>query len=324
MRTLLLALTTWLLAAACAETTPEPAPAPTTTATVIELPRLLSVASFNVRYGTADDGEDRWELREELVLAEAERLTPGVLAVQEALDFQVDALLERLPRLTKIGQHREGGTRGEFSGLLVDQTVFEVEASGDLWLSETPDEVGSVGWDAALTRSATWVRLADRTTPLRFVAIGTHFDHRGERARLESARLLARELERLCREGAGPDGRPLPGLLLGDLNAGEDSAPLAALGEAGLVDTFRVVHPDAVDVGTFNGFADRSDGAKIDFVLATDGWQVHDAGISRPRGPVETSDVEDPSDEDDTAVGRCASDHDVPWAVLSQPLGGGR
>ena len=314
MRSLLLPLTTWLLATACAEPAPGPAPAPATAAhpTVIEVPRLLSVASFNVRYGTADDGEDRWELRDELVLAEAERLSPGVLAVQEALDFQVDALLERLPRLTKVGQHREGGTRGEFSGLLVDGTVFEVEASGDLWLSESPDVVGSVGWDAALTRSATWVRLADRTTPLRLVAIGTHFDHRGERARLESARLLASELERLCREGAGPDGRPLPGLLLGDLNAGEDSAPLAALREAGLVDTFRVVHPNATEVGTFNGFADRTDGAKIDYVLATDGWQVHDAGISRPRGQTDEAD----------GSGRCASDHDVPWAVIFQPLGG--
>jgi len=32
---------------------------------------------------------------------------------------------------------------------------------GTFWLSETPEKVGSKGWDAALPRIMTWVKLKD-------------------------------------------------------------------------------------------------------------------------------------------------------------------
>ena len=295
-----------ILAAACAGPVASDDPEGSADPATPTGPAPLEVVAFNVRYGAANDGEDRWELREEHVLATIEASAPDLLAVQEALAFQADAIAARLPHHVKVGQHREGGRKNEFSGLFVDGRRLAVEASGDLWLSDTPDVVGSVGWDAALTRNATWAVLADRTTGRRFVAVGTHFDHRGARARLESARLLAATLGRLGREHATPGASPLPGLLLGDLNAGEDSAPLEALRAAGLVDTFRAVHPDATEVGTFNGFRDRRDGAKIDFVLATADWQVLDAAIDRPRRP-------------DAGVERSASDHEPVRATLALP-----
>ena len=47
-----------------------------------------------------------------------------------------------------------------------------------------------------------------------------------------------------------------PFLLLGDLNAGEDTVPIEILlgqkGKAQLVDTFREIYPDANDGGTFS------------------------------------------------------------------------
>lgn len=290
----LVALAILALVAACARpTTTEPA-GPR------EVSGAMDVMTFNIRYGTANDGDDRWELRELEVLGVINGASPTILAVQEALDFQVDAILAQNERFVKVGQHREGGTKNEFSGMFVDGRSLEVEDSGDLWLSETPEVIGSVGWDAALTRNATWARLRAKATGLRFVAISTHFDHRGKEARLESARLLAAELGRRCREGAGVDHKALPGLLFGDLNAGEDSRPLDALRAAGLIDTFRAANPDAVEVGTFNAFRDERSGAKIDFILATPEWQAVSAEIMRPR-----------------QNGRCASDHDPVTARLA-------
>jgi endonuclease/exonuclease/phosphatase family metal-dependent hydrolase len=257
-------------------------------------PEPLRVASFNLRYGTADDGPDRWELRREFALELVGELGAHVLALQEALDFQLAELRARYPRYRQLGQHRGGGTKDEFSGLLVDQVRLEVEGWGELWLSPTPEVLGSKGWDAALPRMAVWARLRDRASGARFVALGTHFDHRGERARLESARLLAAT----ARERS--EAFQLPVVLMGDLNAGETSPPCAELCSAGFVDSFRVLHPGAAEAGTFSAFRDDRSGAKIDYVWVTPNWRVLGAEIVRSR-----------------RAGRCPSDHDPVVATLA-------
>ena len=258
-------------------------------------PDPIRVMSFNIRYATANDGENRWELRKQMVIETIEEHAPQILGVQEALASQVDLLADALPRMEVLGQGRRGGRDGEFSALLVDRERFEVEAHGDFWLSPTPNEVGSAGWDAALPRMCTWAVLRDRETDQLIRVLNTHFDHRGSRARLESASVLIRQA------GLGDD---LPLIVTGDLNAGEDSPPLSRLRDGGLRDSFRAAHPDAENVGTFHGFRGRVGGNKIDYVLVDSRWQVTAAEILR-----------------DNEDGRYPSDHFPVFAELV--LGGG-
>lgn len=221
--------------------------------------RPLVVMSFNVRYGTATDGLDAWPLRSSSLVARIHDAAPDVLGVQEALDFQVEFLERELPTHVRLGQGREGGARGEHSALFVARARFDVLEHGDFWLSETPERVASVGWDAALTRMCTWARLRDRFSGLEFGVWNTHFDHRGPLARERSAQLIAARVAQ--RAGAH--------IVLGDLNASENEAPLAALRAVGLVDSFRALHPDVQQAGTFHAFRGGLDGARIDFVLAS-------------------------------------------------------
>lgn len=221
--------------------------------------RPLVVMSFNVRYGTATDGLDAWPLRSSALAARIHEAAPDVLGVQEALDFQVEFLERELSTHVRLGQGRDGGARGEHSALFVARARFDVLEHGDFWLSETPELVASVGWDAALTRMCTWARLRDRRSGLEFGVWNTHFDHRGPLARERSAQLIA---ARVAQRGGAH-------IVLGDLNAGEDEPPLAALRAVGLVDSFRALHPSAKQVGTFHAFRGGLDGARIDFVLAT-------------------------------------------------------
>jgi endonuclease/exonuclease/phosphatase family metal-dependent hydrolase len=77
-----------------------------------------------------------------------------------------------------------------------------------------------------------------------------------------------------------------PVIVTGDFNVGEQNPALATLTapkEApAFVDTFRVLHPDAADVGTFTGFKIESAGPdKIDYVLVQPGTEVLEAGIDR-------------------------------------------
>ncbi|MGW8265793.1 MAG: endonuclease/exonuclease/phosphatase family protein [Longimicrobiales bacterium] len=218
-------------------------------------PDELVLMTFNIRYGTAEDGPNSWETRRarvaDLIAAEA----PDVLAIQEGLGFQLEQLGSVLGSYRKLGQHREGGSNGEFSGLYVKEDRVRILRWGEFWLSPTPDSVASVGWDAALPRMVVWAEI-QRTagsTPLR--VYGTHFDHRGETARLESARLIARHAEH------GP-----PAVILGDLNADEGSEPLGVFFDLGYRSAFRTLHPRS-NVGTFNGFQDPSGGSRIDHIL---------------------------------------------------------
>jgi len=238
----------------------------------------LRVMSFNIRYGTADDGENRWDLRRDRLVAAIERLKPDLLGTQETLAFQAAFLRERLPGYDAYGVGRDDGAEaGEQCAIFWRRERFDRLAAGTLWLSETPDAPGSRGWDAALPRIASWVRLRDRASSGRtLVFANTHFDHRGEVARLESARLLDRKLAEI----AGPE----PVVLAGDFNCGEGSAPHAAL--ARFADTFRVAHPTAGEgEGTFHDFRGGpvSSGSRIDWIRASRAFQTMEAAVdSRP------------------------------------------
>lgn len=55
----------------------------------------LPVMSFNVRYGTAEDGDHIWDQR------------PAVFGVQEALDFQLAYIKEHCPDYEWVGVARK-------------------------------------------------------------------------------------------------------------------------------------------------------------------------------------------------------------------------
>ncbi len=249
----------WLLASGC-------------TFTQVGGDDSLRAMTFNLRYANPDDGPDRWELRQDLVFAFIREQEPDIVGLQEALALQMDALRAEFPSYRFLGQGRSGGRRGEFSALMIRSERFEVIEHGDFWLSPTPEQVASKGWDAALPRMCTWAVLRDRCSHRKFVVMNTHFDHRGEIARRESAEVLMAQRARFA---------DLALILLGDLNAAEDSPPLRRLREGGMRDSYRDLHPHANQVGTFHGFRGSNEGDKIDYVLVDQGWITLSAAILR-------------------------------------------
>ena len=244
----------------------------------------VGVMSFNIRYGTARDGDNAWEYRRALLLETIATQDPDLLGLQEALRFQLDEIGTAFPAYTELGVGRDdGATAGEYAALLVRRDRFTVEASGTFWLSDTPEVPGSMSWGNRITRVCTWAVLTDRMTDRRFGVFNTHFDHESQPSRERGATLI------LARIGTVAVG--LPVLVLGDFNVGEDNAALAPLRAAGFVDTYRVVDPDPAGDGTFGSFRGDSAGAKIDYIWARGGWTVQAADILRRR-----SGDRDPSD----------------------------
>ncbi|WP_122091329.1 endonuclease/exonuclease/phosphatase family protein [Halalkalicoccus subterraneus] len=230
--------------------------------------RFVRTVTFNIRYSNPED-EYPWEERFNRVTGTIRDLDPDLLGIQEAQPNQWDDLREELNEFEWHGVGRDDGEReGEFAPLAWRPDRFEMIESGEFWFSETSNEPGSVGWNADLPRVAVWARLRDRETDRLFWHGNVHFDHVGERARLESARMLRERAA--AEENAGATV-----VVTGDLNAKPYSEPYCLLlksvvnGMASpLVDTIH--HADSVDGPreTYHEFSNELR-RRIDYILVS-------------------------------------------------------
>jgi glycerophosphoryl diester phosphodiesterase len=234
------------------------------------LPQLaaqeVKVMSYNVRLDVASDSLNAWPHRKEFLASQIAFHAPDIVGTQEGTPGQIDWLDEHLTGYARIGEGREGGHRGEYSAIYYDRHRLGVSRSGTFWLSKTPDTV-SVGWDAALPRIVTWGRFTDRYSGRDFYAFNTHFDHRGEEARLRSAELILTMIDSLNPEG-------LPFVLTGDLNLAPESAPLRLISDT-LTDAFVAAPVRLGPAGTFTGFNHEKPATRrIDYIFVSPGVEV--------------------------------------------------
>lgn len=223
--------------------------------------------SFNVRYGSAMDGENHWEKRKDLLVETIKMHDPVVLGVQECLLFQAEYIAEKLPeyRWIGIGRDRDGG--GEMVALLYKHKLLTPVEYKTFWLSKTPDDPGSKSWDAAITRVATQVKffLPEQGKFVHF--FNTHFDHKGEEARGESGKLLAARVAAL--------GDDAPVVIMGDFNAkgGQSAAWRALTEDGGLKDAWLDAKEQKGPPTTWCGFeAPQKDAInRIDWILYRNG-----------------------------------------------------
>ena len=242
----------------------------------------LRVMTFNIRFGTAADGDDAWPLRRALLTKVIRDFRPDLLAVQEALDFQLQELIESLAGYRRLGVGRDDGkSLGEFSAILYRAERLRLSESGTFWFSDTPDAPGSKSWGNQISRICSWGAFEDQQAAAasgvkRLRAFNVHWDHQSQPSREKSGAMLAQRLA-----AAAPAGEAI--VVTGDFNAGEDNPAFRALlrGPIGVFDSFRRLHADATDVGTFHAFAGTVTGAKIDAVLVSRHWKVLAAEIVR-------------------------------------------
>jgi endonuclease/exonuclease/phosphatase family metal-dependent hydrolase len=229
----------------------------------------LRIMSFNLRLDLASDGPNAWPHRRDWVASLIRFHAPDALGVQEALAHMLTDLDTRLPGFARVGVGRADGREGgEFSAILYRTDRLELLDNGTFWLSPTPEVPGSKGWDAAIERIATWARFRDRRTGCSHLHLNTHFDHIGEQARQESARLIRQRIAALSGD--------LPVIVTGDLNADPQSASYRIFTR----DTIAGATPlrDAFDASTgghygptstWTAFKAIEPGRRIDYVLVS-------------------------------------------------------
>jgi len=233
----------------------------------------ITVMSFNIRYGTAKDGANHWSLRKEFVVDTIKATSPDLLGTQENLDFQASYLADNLKGYSRFGMGREKGGKGERCEIYWKTNRFKLLAKGNFMLSPTPELHGSKGWDAALPRIATWVKLRDAKSKQAVLFVNTHFDHRGRQARTESAKLIRTQAKKLA------DSMPI--VVCGDFNIPPSSEGIKHLSAAPWIDTYRSAFPvEQAGEGTFSAFKGERSRHRIDYIF-TKGMEVVAANIDR-------------------------------------------
>lgn len=223
--------------------------------------QTFTTISCNIRYHNPADGANNWHQRKVELTDFLIDHQPLFLGVQEALHQQVLFMDSVMENYTYVGVGRDDGKLGgEFAPVFYDSTKVKLLSSNTVWLSETADTV-SVGWDAALPRICSYGLFEIKSTQQKIWVFNTHFDHMGEIARAESAKVL---LNQIAKENKAQ----YPVILMGDFNCTEKSVPIQ-----NILSQFE----DAKDVatlpfesiqGTFNGFDTLSMPEKcIDFIF---------------------------------------------------------
>lgn len=211
----------------------------------------LNLMTFNVRYDNPSDSANNWKFRRDFAASMILKNRVDVMGTQEVLSNQLTDLLGAMPQYSYVGVGRKDGkTAGEYSAVFYRKDRFQLLRSGTFWLSENPNAVGIKGWDAAIERIVTWAVLKDKATGKEFAFVNTHFDHIGQVARRESAKLLLAKVDEIA------NGMPV--IVSGDLNSTPDSEVIKILTDANtdnhLTDSRSIAAEILGPSWTFHGF----------------------------------------------------------------------
>lgn len=221
----------------------------------------LKLMTYNIKYDNTKDTVNNWNDRKESLIRLIRHYKPSFIGTQEALHHQVNYIDNELSNFSFVGVGRDDGIhKGEYTAIYYDHSKFKVLDSNTFWLSKTPEKV-SVGWDAALERICTYGLFEHLITKNRFYVFNTHFDHKGEKARAKSAKLILKKIKKINDEN-------LPIILMGDFNLRPEEKPIQLI-RSNMQDGKEVTeHLFYGPEGTFNGFDWNMDlDRRIDYIF---------------------------------------------------------
>lgn len=210
-------------------------------------PNSIRIMTFNIRCKNEIDGTNSWDNRKKLLCELIDFHGPDVLCLQEVLKEQLEYILKMLPQYYYYGVGRDDGKdSGEFVPILICKDKFRMIEKGHFWLSEKPEQVASISWDASITRVAIWVKLYDIRQQKTFYVFNTHYDHFGVIAREQSSLLMAKKISEIADKN--------PTLLTGDFNEDQTSKMYENLILNGLKDTGNIKN-----VNSYGGYISFND-----------------------------------------------------------------
>ncbi len=237
----------------------------------------MKVISYNLR-GDFDPSPRTWAERSPLAERFIEESDADLIGVQEVHHAHEATLTEAFKDKYHIffTFREEGIEKPEGIGVFVRKSRFEIIKQGSFMLSETPDKLGSLGWDADCPRITSFMVLEDNVSGKVFVFANTHFDHVGVEARTKSAQMLSDFIVEYKEQG-------LDTILTGDFNVHPGSGMVDALSQNPLlINTWQVISKgDVMNSSTFHRFEGTVEGTPIDHIFATKPFEMKEVIIER-------------------------------------------
>jgi len=214
---------------------------------VVHVHAQIEVMTYNLRLATERDGDNAWSKRRENVASLIAYYQPAVIGVQEAMHEQMTYLEASLPAYKYIGVGRDdGATKGEYSAIFYDASKLKVISSETFWLSETPSKP-SYGWGVSYRRICTYGQFLQLSTGDTIEIFNAHFDHEVEHARLNSAKLILKMIDKKRIQEH-------PIILTGDFNCTASDPPIVELKSELKLGISISATPFYGPHSTFNGF----------------------------------------------------------------------
>ena len=195
-----------------------------------------------------------------------------ILGTQELHIQQINDIDSLLENYNWFGVARDDGKEdGEFCAIFYNNKTLELKENDTFWLSETPSEAGSRSWNTACTRIVTWGKFKVKSSGNIFYHFNTHFDHRSDLAREESAKLLRRMIIEKVNQK--------PVVITGDFNFTPDSDPYnivtAKDDKLSLFDSKKITLQQPLgSEGTSNSFEELNPTRRIDYIFVNDLTEV--------------------------------------------------
>ncbi len=238
------------------------------------MPDSLKVITLNIRYDEPADGPNAWPNRREIVKETILQEAPQFLGLQEAQWHQLQYLDSVLTNYAFYGVSRDDGKiKGEFSPIFYQKDRFVLLFAKTFWLSDNPEQPGSIAKGALFPRLLTLLCLYDLQASKKVWVANTHFSHVSDSARLQAMQILLNT----CRQYA--NNQPL--IIMGDFNA-EHNSPAYQLATQsniipGLKDTFfQSQKPHHGGQQTFNAFGTNKQNTIIDHIFCNSFFMVQD------------------------------------------------
>ena len=229
------------------------------------------IATWNVRCIEVKDSlqGDAWSKRAPEIAKVVRFRNFDVVGMQEVDSTQRGMLEELLPEYEWV---LDRSTEGNPIAFRKDR--LELLDNGVFWYSRSMIP-GAKDWDSKHPRYCNWVRLVERETRKEFFVFNTHWDNKGDTARMESARMVRNLVPRIAGESAT--------VLMGDLNIKPGRKPIQILKEDSLFREALEISPIvSIPEGSFTKFrTDRHSEATLDHMFCRGSVDILRYGILR-------------------------------------------
>lgn len=220
------------------------------------LAQEFEVVSFNIRYGTPGDGENKWKSRRSRVMTIFNKYKDGIIATQEALPLQIDEILDEVSQFDVVFRSRTvEEKKGESNAIFFNKKVWKLVENETFWFSDTPSEPATRSWGNTLPRIATIAILEYKSSGKKIRLLNAHLDHRSDYSRQRSVELLLRKLM--------TEVEPMPTIMLGDFNETPEGENIARIEEY-FTDTYS---GDELEGCTYHNWNGGSHCDRIDYIF---------------------------------------------------------